>query len=123
MRPNAYAIEQGTQDAVTMAPHVRTAAAAALDFLHRQAPGTGFESAAILLFEGKYVASGSRSLNRRASTLEDWVDHLEKGHSDAVGPEARARLAASTDLMEQGQQLLADKSVHPAAPIVLYGCI
>jgi hypothetical protein len=38
-----------------------------------------------------------------------------------VGPEARARIEASTDLMEQVQQLLDDRGVHPAAPIMLAG--
>jgi hypothetical protein len=43
------------------------------------------------------------------------------GLQNQVPLEALIRIEAATDLMEQVQRFLDDKSVHPAAPIVLAG--
>jgi hypothetical protein len=61
----------GRQDPTTAAPHVRTLAAPAMDLLHRQAPGTEFDTAARYLFETTYVQSAHRALNLLASLLDD----------------------------------------------------
>jgi len=96
-------------------------AATALDFLQRQASGSGFEAAADAIFNGPYPPDAYSALQRVAGILEDWATYVEQGLADVVGPEARARIEASTDLMEQVQQLLDDGRVHPAAPIMLAG--
>ena len=116
-RASSPEVEQGMATAV----HARPLAAAALDFLHRQAPDSGFAEASRLIFEGPYPPGAEEALERVAGILEDWVAYLEHGLADAVGPEAQARLEASTDLMEQVQQLLNDNRVHAAAPIMLTG--
>jgi hypothetical protein len=82
---------------------------------------SGFTTAAHLIFEDKHIPSAPLSLRRLAGILEDWATYVEEGLADVVGPDARARLDASTDLMEQVQQLLDDGKVHPAAPIMLAG--
>jgi hypothetical protein len=99
----------------------RPLAAAALDFLHRQSPGSGFDVSAEAIFSGQYPPKAWHALRRLAGLLEDWVKYVEEGLADVVGPDARARLDASTDLMEQVQQLLDDSKVYPAAPIMLAG--
>jgi hypothetical protein len=101
--------------------HARPLAAAALDFLNRQAPGGGFDVSAEAIFSGKYPPDAGDGLQRLAGVLEDWVRYVEDGLANQIDPRAFARLEASTDLMEQVQQLLDDGGVHVAAPIMLAG--
>jgi hypothetical protein len=63
--------------------------------------------------------TGARELG---DVLRAWADQVEAGivpirQVDAQG----ARAVASSDLMEQVRMLLAERDVHPAAPIVLAG--
>jgi hypothetical protein len=99
-------------------------AAAALDFLNKYA-GRGSEwfTRAKIAWEskgdGESVAAGAHAV---AEILELWADDVARGFShipviDASG----VRSVASTDLMEQVRMLVRDRSVHPAAPIVLAG--
>jgi hypothetical protein len=55
-----------------------------------------------------------------AEALLAWVDFAERGIAE-VPVEAQARVAAATDLMEQVEQLLQERRVHPAAPVMLAG--
>jgi hypothetical protein len=55
-----------------------------------------------------------------ADLLDGWVDMAQRGYVDAPH-EVAARVTAATDLMEQVELLLADRRVHPAAPVVLAG--
>lgn len=52
--------------------------------------------------------------------LETWIELVEDGLVE-LPVEAQARIAAATDLMEQVETLLADRRVHPAAPVMLAG--
>jgi hypothetical protein len=52
--------------------------------------------------------------------VRQWIEEVRAGYAtprtaDAVG----ARIVASTDLMDQVRKLVDDRSVHPAAPVVL----
>lgn len=103
-------------------PVIRARAIAALDFLERFA---GHDSQwAIRGHEafdknGKSMESGARAL---ADVLRAWADAVKAGIVVPRQVEAQgARAVASTDLMEQVRVLAEDRSVHPAAPIVLAG--
>lgn len=52
--------------------------------------------------------------------LRGWADFVDRGLAE-LPVEAQARVAAATDLMEQVEQLLGDRRVHPAAPVMLAG--
>lgn len=77
--------------------------------------------------EGVYQNNGerqSRESGARAlgDLLDAWVDQVEHGVIEIVGERVRGEIAgARMDLMEQVRQLLQDKDVHPAAPIMLCG--
>lgn len=69
--------------------------------------------------ENQSMETGARGVGE---VLRQWTDEVRAGFSvprlvDSFG----ARSLATTDLMEQVRTLLADLSVHPAAPIVLAG--
>lgn len=97
----------------------RPLAASALEFLRLHARGTEFYASALATFETRlYVVD---ALQRIASILEQWVEYVEAGLQAEASYETRARFDAATDLMEQVQVLLDDRSVHVAAPIVLAG--
>jgi hypothetical protein len=101
---------------------VRARAVAALGFLDQFA---GRESQwamrAHQMYEkqGDTVAQAARNL---ASLLRGWSDAVEAGLFIPRRVETEAtRAVASTDLMTQVRALADDKTVHPAAPIVLAG--
>jgi hypothetical protein len=56
-----------------------------------------------------------------ADILESWVDYAQSAALGQGSLEVRARIEASTDILEQVQNLLADAAVHNAAPTVLAG--
>jgi hypothetical protein len=69
--------------------------------------------------KGDRVATKARALS---NVLQAWADQVEAGIVIVRQAEAQgARGIASTDLMEQVRLLNEDKSVSPAAPIVLAG--
>ena len=103
------------------AVEARPKAAAALEFLRVNAPDTSFYTAAYWELSESGSASAKNALRRVAELLEDWANYVEAGLAGALPFPARARLTASTDLMEQVQQLLDDNQMHPAASIVLAG--
>lgn len=103
-------------------PRIKARAVQALDFLQRF---TGEDSQwviqghAIWDQEGEQLASKARALG---NVLRAWADQVEAGIVVVRQAEAQgARGIASTDLMEQVRLLNEDKSVSPAAPIVLAG--
>ena len=63
----------------------------------------------------------SRAILLVAVQLEDWVAYQESGLANLKPFEVRFRIEASTDIMEQAQDLLRDQNVHLAAPVVLAG--
>ena len=93
---------------------------AALEFLRIHASGSAFQSAAEAAFTLK-IANVGAGLDGAAEALDAWARYAEEGLVDAVSDDAQARATASTDLMEQVQQLISDKAVHPAASVVLAG--
>lgn len=103
-------------------PVIRARAIAALDFLERF---SGHDSQwAIRAHEvfdknGQSMETGARALG---DVLRGWADAVKAGIVVPRQVEAQgARSIASTDLMEQVRVLAEDRSVHPAAPIVLAG--
>jgi hypothetical protein len=69
--------------------------------------------------ERQSMESGARAL---ADILRAWAESVKDGTVVPRRVEAQGvRVVASTDLMEQVRTLLADKKVHPAAPVVLSG--
>jgi hypothetical protein len=103
-------------------PVIHARAIAALDFLERFA---GHDSQWAIrgheVFDknSESMASGARALG---DVLRAWADAVTAGVVVPRLVEAQgARTVASTDLMEQVHVLAEDRSVHPAAPIVLAG--
>jgi hypothetical protein len=95
--------------------------APALDFFARNAPGSEFQKAADFMFTGKGHIWAEDAIARLADLLEDWVRYVEAGMANKISPAAHARVEAATDLMDQVKQLLDDRTIHVAAPIVLAG--
>src|SRR5258707_10101930 len=53
--------------------------------------------------------------------LGGFRDYIQRGLNSGVSPERRAQIDVVSDILGQSQLLLDDRSVHPAAPIVLIG--
>lgn len=100
---------------------VRPLATAALEFLRLHASGSDFLKSAEELFQYDARIDSWRAPLLMADILSAWVDFVEAGMADILPFEVGARLEATTDLMEQVQQLLDDNKVHAAAPMVLAG--
>lgn len=99
-------------------------AAAALEFLRRYA---GPDSEWYRLARSSFENSGQRQsfesgVHAIGDVLRMWIQALERGVAVLPGSAVEgARGIATTEVMEQVRTLLADKGVHPAAPIVLAG--
>jgi hypothetical protein len=91
-------------------------ASAALEFLRIHAQGTHFHANAEAIFDVSplepYVALG-----HVATILEDWATFVEAGLAAALPYDARFRIDAANDLMEQAQRFLDDAKVIPAAAV------
>lgn len=97
---------------------------AAVDFLRIHASASSFyrQAEQFESTEGPAVTTASWHVAWGvASILDSWVQFIEAGLGDVLPVEARIRVEASTDLLEQVQRLLDDSGVHPAAPVVLTG--
>jgi hypothetical protein len=79
-------------------------------------PSKGNAAAEVKIYQ---VPKGA--LVRVAQHLEEWASYDESGISHQKPFEVRFRVEASTDLMEQAQDLLKEGNVHLAAPVVLAG--
>ncbi len=53
--------------------------------------------------------------------VDSFIQYVEAGLHTGISPERRAQLDVLSDFLEQAQQLLETKGVHPAAPAVLIG--
>jgi hypothetical protein len=101
---------------------IRARVIAALDFLDRF---TGHDSQWTV--RGREVADNNRSsmasgARALGDVLREWASAVAAGIVVVPQVEAQgARAVASTDLMDQVRVLAEDRSVHPAAPIVLAG--
>jgi hypothetical protein len=95
-----------------------TATARALQFLSDHAAGSTFQAIAARSVDRLGSELG---IKRVAEQLEEWATYRESGIANEKPFEVRFRIEASSDFMEQAQQLLADRNVHVAAPIVLAG--
>lgn len=56
-----------------------------------------------------------------ANVLRGFADYIKAGLFQEISPERKAQLDVVSDLLDQANTLLNDKSVHPAAPAVLIG--
>jgi len=103
-------------------PKIRARAIAALDFLDRFG---GHDSQwAIMAHEvfDKNTSSMETGARALGDVLREWAAAVRAGVVVPRQVEAQgARTVASTDLMDQVRVLAEDRSVHPAAPIVLAG--
>jgi hypothetical protein len=103
-------------------PRIHARAITALDFFDRFAGrDSQWAIQAHEVFEKntQSMASGARALG---DVLLAWIDQVNAGLVVPRLVEAQgARTIASTDLMEQVRVLNEDRTVHPAAPIVLAG--
>jgi hypothetical protein len=99
-------------------------AASALDFLRTYA---GESSEWFTRAQQFYANNGDRQsfesgVRSVGDVLRLWVSDVRAGVAPIrLGAVEGARVVATTDVMSQVRSLLADKSVHPAAPIVLAG--
>jgi hypothetical protein len=99
-------------------------AAGALEFLRRYA---GPDSEWYRLARNSFENLGQRQsfesgVHAIGDVLRMWVEALQRGITVIQGGAVEgARRIATTEVMEQVRTLLADKGVHPAAPIVLAG--
>lgn len=104
------------------APHFRSSASAALEFLRQQGPhGSDFNASAAGAFDKEGMMTANAAFEQTARALEAWAAYADAGLAASLPYAARARVDAATDLMEQVQTLLDDTQVHPAAPVVLAG--
>jgi hypothetical protein len=101
---------------------IRARATAALDFLERVAGrDSQWSVRAQDVFDNnhKSMETGARALG---DVLREWAEQVDTGMVvPRAGEVQGVRAVASTDLMEQVRVLVADKSVHPVAPILLAG--
>src|SRR5438309_1711709 len=107
-------MEQMSSAAVQKMIHAgetRHIAARALEFLERQAPGSAFAKAAEDALSGPVALDPHTALGNIAVVLNDWATFVEEGMASVLPYEARARVDAATDLMEQVQRLLEDKDI------------
>ena len=100
-------------------PHVNSGEAGrAVEFLrlHAGAKSHFYGRAAQIAKDG----TPNYAVKTVASLLHGWANLVETGLIESP-LEARAKVEAATDLMEQVQILLDDRKVHPAAPVMLAG--
>ena len=103
---------------------IRARATSALEFLRRYAGSDSewfLRAARTVETDGdrQSMESGARALGE---LLRGWAEQVRVGVVDVHGVDVwSGRGALSTDLMEQTRRLLEDRSVHPAAPIMLSG--
>jgi len=109
----------GWAAAAPLAKEAQAEASGALEFLRRLAGDGDLYRAAREGLETKMRAH--EYLERLARILDQFVAGRTAGLLKAVPFEVSARVEAATDLMEQVEQLLSDRTVHVAAPIVLAG--
>ena len=103
---------------------IEARATATLDFLRRYAgeDSQWFRHTKRIYDDLRENDTTESAVRQIGDVLESWADSVEEGYSPIVGADALGvRAVASADLMEQVRALVADKSVNPAAPIVLAG--
>ena len=90
----------------------------AAQFLHDQAPGSIFVGMADASLKN---GPSTPSIEAMGDALDGWADMMKDGLARSQPFEVRARVEASTDLLEQVDVLLDDSGVHPAAAVMLAG--
>lgn len=107
-------------DAITIQARTTAATAFLAQFSGESSRWTQDARASITSHGGnRSPETGTRGV---AVILRQWVDAVHSGFSEVRLPNTRsARTAASTDLLDQVRSLLADRTVHPAAAVVLAG--
>ena len=110
-------------DDISQRPLIRARGAGGVEFL-RAFAGSG--SSWVVQAEAILEADSRKPVEHRVRGVGEillaWAQQVEAGLTEVVGVEGQSvRLVASTDVMEQVRVLIADRKVHPAAPIVLAG--
>jgi hypothetical protein len=93
--------------------------ATAIEFLRRYAGGSVWIERAEQVHQYRLPAGAAKAISE---ILIGWADQAEAGIIPIPALAAmEVRAVASTDIMDQVRVLNSDKTVHPAAPIVLAG--
>lgn len=91
--------------------------ATAIEFLRRYAAGSVWIEQAEHVNQFRLTAAAAKAISE---LLISWAQQAEAGIIPIPALAAmEVRAVASTDIMDQGRVLNADKTIHPAAPIVL----
>ena len=103
---------------------IRARAAASLEFLRQYAgeDSQWFKRAQSVYDENEGQEATANGTYLIGDVLEAWADSVEEGFTSISGfGDLAIRAVVGTDLMEQVRLLNEDKTVSPAAPIVLAG--
>lgn len=93
--------------------------ATALEFLRQYAAGSIWLERATYVHKQRLMARAAKDISE---ILRGWASQAESGIIPIPALAAMdVRIVASVDIMDQVRVLNADKTVHPAAPIVLAG--
>jgi len=60
-------------------------------------------------------------ISNTVSAVDALVRYIENGLNRKISPERQAQIDVVSDFLEQAEQLLKDKKIHPAAPAVIIG--
>lgn len=66
-------------------------------------------------------ASNTYKFGRVKDVLESFIDYVDKGLLRSISLEREIQIETVSDYLEQAENLLNDKNVHPAAPAVIIG--
>jgi hypothetical protein len=96
------------------------ASAQVVEFLKRYAGDkSSFLSSVTNLYHGSWTPK--YKVLSIISTLNSFVEYVESGLLEGISPERKAQLDVVSDFLEQADNLLQTKGIHPAAPAVIIG--
>lgn len=73
------------------------------------------------LIEINQTASEGWIIQYVSSNIQAFISYLESGLGDGISIERKAQIDVVSDLLEQANELLNTKKVHPGAPTVIIG--
>ncbi len=89
-----------------------------IEFLKKYA---GDNSAFVKLINSTTGYSPPAAKNSMIATLNSFIEYVESGLLEGISPERQAQLDVVSDFLEQADNLLQAKDIHPAAPAVIIG--
>lgn len=89
-----------------------------IEFLKKYA---GANSAFIDLINSSLGYNPKAAANSMTVTLNSFIEYVESGLLEGISPERKAQLDVVADFLEQADNLLQTKGIHPAAPAVIIG--